>query len=96
MMAIFGAILPRFVLLVGWSNDPTAWTFALVFLGISLATSISSDTPVLHVWPPWVALMWVLGSVTGSTVGFTVALSVVLHGLSAGPLAACWLENQAA
>ena len=26
MMAIFGAILPRFVLLVGWVNDPTAWT----------------------------------------------------------------------
>jgi len=26
MMAIFGAILPRFALLVGWVNDPTAWT----------------------------------------------------------------------
>ena len=26
MMAIFGALLPRLVLLVGWSNDPTAWT----------------------------------------------------------------------
>jgi hypothetical protein len=25
MMAIFGAILPRFILLVGWSNDPTYW-----------------------------------------------------------------------
>jgi hypothetical protein len=25
MMAIFGAILPRVVLLVGWSNDPTYW-----------------------------------------------------------------------
>ena len=25
MMAIFGAILPRFVLLVGWSNDPAGW-----------------------------------------------------------------------
>ena len=25
MMAIFGAILPRFVLLVGWVNDPTGW-----------------------------------------------------------------------
>jgi hypothetical protein len=25
MMAIFGAILPRFVLLVGWANDPAFW-----------------------------------------------------------------------
>ena len=25
MMAIFGALLPRFALLVGWSNDPAGW-----------------------------------------------------------------------
>ena len=25
MMAIFGAILPRFILLVGWVNDPASW-----------------------------------------------------------------------
>jgi len=25
MMAIFGAIIPRFVLLVGWSNDGAYW-----------------------------------------------------------------------
>jgi hypothetical protein len=25
MMAIFGAILPRFVLLVGWVNDQAGW-----------------------------------------------------------------------
>ena len=25
MMAIFGALLPRFILLVGWSNDPAGW-----------------------------------------------------------------------
>jgi hypothetical protein len=25
MMAIFGAILPRFAILVGWSNDSAAW-----------------------------------------------------------------------
>jgi hypothetical protein len=25
MMAIFGAILPRFALLVGWYNDPAFW-----------------------------------------------------------------------
>jgi hypothetical protein len=29
MMAIFGAILPRFALLVGWFNDPAAWTAVL-------------------------------------------------------------------
>ncbi len=26
MSAIFGAILPRLLLLVGWYNDPTYWT----------------------------------------------------------------------
>ena len=26
MMAIFGAILPRFVLLVGWANDQAGWS----------------------------------------------------------------------
>jgi hypothetical protein len=25
MMALFGAILPRFVLLVGWANDQAGW-----------------------------------------------------------------------
>ena len=25
MMAIFGALLPRFALLVGWANDPASW-----------------------------------------------------------------------
>ena len=30
MMAIFGAILPRFALLVGWSNDPAGW-YLLIF-----------------------------------------------------------------
>ena len=29
VMAIFGALLPRFVLLVGWANDPDAWVAAL-------------------------------------------------------------------
>jgi hypothetical protein len=29
LMAIFGAILPRFVLLVGWSNDPAGWQAAV-------------------------------------------------------------------
>ena len=29
MMALFGAILPRFVLLVGWFNDPAGWEAAI-------------------------------------------------------------------
>ena len=29
MMAIFGAILPRFVLLVAWSNDQAYWASVL-------------------------------------------------------------------
>ena len=29
LMAIFGAVLPRFVLLVGWSNDPAGWQAAI-------------------------------------------------------------------
>jgi hypothetical protein len=38
MMAIFGALLPRFVLLVAWSNDSTYWAQTLfggpvLFLG---------------------------------------------------------------
>ncbi len=38
MMAIFGALIPRFVLLVAWSNDATYWAQTLfggpvLFLG---------------------------------------------------------------
>ena len=29
MMALFGAILPRFLLLVGWANDQTYWQSVL-------------------------------------------------------------------
>ena len=29
LMAIFGAILPRFVLLVGWANDQAGWQNAV-------------------------------------------------------------------
>jgi hypothetical protein len=29
VMALFGAILPRFVLLVGWSNDAAGWQTAI-------------------------------------------------------------------
>jgi len=59
MMAIFGAIIPRFALLVGWYNDQTFWTnlygspflFLLGFLFL-----------------PWTTLMYVLvagGGITG-------------------------------
>ena len=41
-------------------NDSTAWLFALVLLGICLATSLSFSTPLLHVWPPGLVLFWVL------------------------------------
>ena len=29
MMALFGALLPRFVLFVGWTNDPAGWEAVL-------------------------------------------------------------------
>ena len=54
MMAIFGAILPRFVLLVGWSNDPAGWQAAiggpvlLLGIGFYLIISGSSFFGLLH------------------------------------------------
>ena len=36
MMALFGAILPRFVLLVGWFNDPAGWETAIGSNGLLL------------------------------------------------------------
>ncbi len=58
MMAIFGAILPRFVLLVGWVNDPTAWTnlfgSPVWFLGGFL-------------FFPWTTLIYGLVAVNGMT-----------------------------
>lgn len=56
-------------------DDRTAWTFALVFLGISLATSIGSDAPLLHVWPPWLTLFWRLGTIAGA--GYAMPLALV-------------------
>ena len=49
MMAIFGAILPRFVLLVGWSNDPAGW-----------ATIFSSQVWLLggFLFFPWTTLVY--------------------------------------
>jgi sigma-B regulation protein RsbU (phosphoserine phosphatase) len=56
-------------------NDATAWTFALVFLGVSLATSMSGGTPLLHVWPPWLAVFWSLGVFLG--IGYSMPLSIM-------------------
>jgi sigma-B regulation protein RsbU (phosphoserine phosphatase) len=58
-------------------DEPVAWTFALVFLGVSLATSISSGTPLLHVWPPGLVMFWsvcVIGAI-----GYSVPLAI--HGM---------------
>lgn len=55
-------------------NDPTAWTFALVFLGVSLATSISDGTPLLHVWPPGLVAFWSLAAFAG--IGYSMPLTV--------------------
>jgi sigma-B regulation protein RsbU (phosphoserine phosphatase) len=55
-------------------NDTAAWTFALVFLGVSLSTSIGGSTPLLHVWPPGLVVFWSLGVLTG--VGYSVPLSI--------------------
>ncbi|HKQ57351.1 MAG TPA: SpoIIE family protein phosphatase [Candidatus Eisenbacteria bacterium] len=55
-------------------NDAAAWTFALVFLGVSLATSVSADTPLLHVWPPWLVVFWSLCVILG--IGYSMPLSI--------------------
>jgi hypothetical protein len=59
MMAIFGAIIPRFALLVGWYNDQTFWTnlygspflFLLGFLFL-----------------PWTTLIYGLAAPNGMTI----------------------------
>ena len=56
MMAIFGAILPRFVLLVAWSNDQASWSSMfgspIWFLGGFL-------------FFPWTTLVYGLAQVNG-------------------------------
>ncbi len=57
-MAVFGAILPRFALLVGWANDPTFWQglfgAPVWFLGGFL-------------FFPWTTLVYGLAQVNGMT-----------------------------
>ena len=62
-------------------NDPTAWTFALVFLGISLATSIGPGTPLLHVWPPWLVVFWGLTAIAGTA----YSMPLTIYGLADFP-----------
>jgi len=45
LMGVFGAILPRFVLLVGWVNDPNAWTSLF-------------GAPVWFLFFPWTTLVY--------------------------------------
>jgi hypothetical protein len=56
MMAIFGALLPRFVLLVGWSNDPGYWN-----------TVIQSQLFFLlgFLFLPWTTLVYGLAAPNG-------------------------------
>jgi hypothetical protein len=60
MMAIFGALIPRFVLLVAWSNDATYWAQTLfggpvLFLGGFL-------------FFPWTTLIYGLVQTTGLSI----------------------------
>jgi hypothetical protein len=58
MMAIFGAILPRLILLVGWANDPSYWenvfSAPVWFLGG-------------FIFFPWTTLIYGLASPNGMT-----------------------------
>jgi hypothetical protein len=56
MMAIFGAILPRFVILVGWFNDQAGW-----------ASSFSSPVWLLggFIFFPWTTLIYALVAPNG-------------------------------
>jgi len=58
LMAIFGAILPRFVLLVGWSNDQAGWQAAV-------------GGPVLllggFLFFPWTTLIYGMVALNGMT-----------------------------
>ena len=59
MMAIFGALLPRFVLLVGWVNDPTAWT-NLFGSGILFLAGF--------LFLPWTTLIYGMVALNGMTI----------------------------
>ncbi len=63
--------------------ERSAWTFALVFLGISIATSISGGTPLLHVWPPWLAMFWSVSTIAGTS----YSMPLTVRGLMEFPTA---------
>jgi hypothetical protein len=58
LMAIFGALLPRFVILVGWVNDSAAWSAAI-------------PTPVVllggFLFFPWTTLIYAFVAPNGLT-----------------------------
>lgn len=56
-------------------QDANAWTFALVFIGISLGVSIPSEAPLLHLWPPSLLQFWRMCAV--GSAGFAMPLSLV-------------------
>jgi len=59
MMAIFGAIIPRFALLVGWYNDPGFWTnvYSSPFLFL-----------LGFIFLPWTTLIYGLAAPNGMTI----------------------------
>ena len=59
MMAIFGAILPRFAILVGWVNDQAAWN------------SVFSSNVILiggFLFFPWTTLIYAFVAPNGLTI----------------------------
>ena len=58
MMAIFGAIIPRFALFVGWYNDPTFWN---AVFGSQIFFLLG------FLFFPWTTLIYGLASTNGMT-----------------------------
>ncbi|MFL5727356.1 MAG: hypothetical protein ACJ765_14955 [Chloroflexota bacterium] len=68
--AVFGFILPRFVLLVGWYNDPEYWNGVL---GSQLALGIG------WLFLPWTTLIYGFGSANGmSTINWIFTIIALL------------------
>ena len=56
MMAIFGAILPRFLILVGWTNDPASWGAVFSSPAFFIAGFVVF---------PWTTLVYALAALNG-------------------------------
>jgi hypothetical protein len=59
MMAIFGAILPRFAILVGWYNDQAAWSSVFNGNGVVLLGGF--------LFFPWTTLIYAFVAPNGLT-----------------------------